>query len=89
MGSLSDGSCFDNSRDRGRPFEFKLGAGQVIKGLDMLLPRMSVNEVVEVKVPPSFAYGDHGFPPIIPARATLSYNVELMAFYRQQQPARS
>ncbi len=82
VGTLSDGSCFDSSRDRGQPFEFKVGAAQVISGLDLLLPLMSINEVVEAKVPASFAYGEHGFPPIIPAKADLCYNVELISFHR-------
>ncbi|EIE19661.1 hypothetical protein COCSUDRAFT_25703 [Coccomyxa subellipsoidea C-169] len=77
-GSLTDGSVFDSSVDRGTPFEFKLGAGQVIKGWDQGIAGMCIGEKRRLKIPASLGYGEHGSPPKIPGGATLIFETELM-----------
>jgi len=76
---LSDGSQFDSSRDRGTPFSFKLGAGQVIKGWDQGLRGMCVGEKRKLTIPASLGYGDRGAGEKIPAGATLLFDTELIA----------
>ncbi len=78
-GYLSDGTKFDSSLDRGTPFEFTLGSGMVIKGWDIGLVGMKVGEVRKLVIPAQFAYGEQGFPGVIPPNATLTFDVELMA----------
>lgn len=53
---------FDSSRDRGKPFKFKLGGSQVIEGLDDGVSQLSVGEHATLRIPASLAYGKHGFP---------------------------
>jgi FKBP-type peptidyl-prolyl cis-trans isomerase len=77
-GTLLDGSKFDSSLDRGRPFSFPLGAGMVIKGWDMGVVGMKVGEKVRLTIPASMGYGERGYPPVIPANATLIFEVELL-----------
>jgi len=78
VGTLTDGSKFDSSRDRGKPFTFKLGAGQVIKGWDQGVAGMKVGGLRKLTVPSDLGYGARGFPPVIPANATLVFEVELL-----------
>jgi FKBP-type peptidyl-prolyl cis-trans isomerase len=78
-GTLESGSKFDSSRDRGKPFEFVLGAGSVIQGWDEGLVGMKVGGRRTLVIPAALGYGARGFPPVIPANATLVFDVELMA----------
>jgi FKBP-type peptidyl-prolyl cis-trans isomerase FkpA len=73
-GTLTNGSKFDSSLDRGRPFEFVLGAGRVIKGV----AGMKVGGKRRLTIPSDLAYGARGFPPVIPADATLIFEIELL-----------
>eukprot|EP01031_Cornospumella_fuschlensis_P028281 gene28281-34149_t len=77
---LEDGTCFDSSRGRGQPLNFVLGAGQIIPGIEMVLPLMSRGTGVRIVVPPEYGYGEKGYPPIIPPKATLLFEVELLSF---------
>ncbi|KAG8900264.1 Peptidyl-prolyl cis-trans isomerase fpr2 [Tulasnella sp. 403] len=77
-GTLVDGSKFDSSLDRNQPFEFTLGVGQVIKGWDQGLVGMCVGEKRRLSIPYDMAYGDRGFPPVIPPKASLFFDVELL-----------
>jgi peptidylprolyl isomerase len=77
-GWLSDGKKFDSSKDRNQPFQFPLGAGQVIKGWDEGVASMKVGGKRILIVPPALAYGPGGRPPVIPPNATLKFEVELL-----------
>jgi peptidylprolyl isomerase len=70
---------FDSSRDRGRPFTFKVGAGQVIRGWDEAFSTMKVGERRNIVLPARLAYGDRGGGGIIPGGATLYFDVELLS----------
>ncbi|KAH7096409.1 hypothetical protein BKA62DRAFT_745085 [Auriculariales sp. MPI-PUGE-AT-0066] len=78
VGTLLDGTKFDSSRDRNKPFETKIGVGQVIKGWDEGVPQLSVGEKAILTCTPDYAYGATGYPPVIPANATLKFEVELL-----------
>ena len=77
-GWLIDGKKFDSSRDRGRPFEFDLGRGQVIKGWDEGVAGMRVGGVRKLVIPPPLGYGATPRGEGIPANATLIFEVELL-----------
>ena len=77
-GWLTDGSKFDSSVDRGRPFGFTLGAGMVIRGWDEGVAGMKVGEKRKLTIPPELGYGAKGFPGAIPPSATLVFEVELL-----------
>jgi FKBP-type peptidyl-prolyl cis-trans isomerase FkpA len=78
VGTLTNGSKFDASRDHGEPFSFRLGAGQVIKGWDEGVQGMKIGGKRKLVVPPEMGYGARGYPPVIPANATLVFEVELL-----------
>ena len=78
-GWLMDGTKFDSSLDRGEPFEFQIGAGQVIRGWDMGVDGMRVGGKRELVIPPELGYGARGAGGVIPANATLRFEIELLA----------
>lgn len=78
-GSLTDGTVFDSSFERGDPIEFELGSGQVIKGWDQGLLGMCVGEKRKLRIPSKLGYGAQGSPPKIPGGATLIFDTELVA----------
>ena len=78
VGKLTDGTEFDNSYNRGEPIEFILGSGQVIQGWDQGIEGMKVGEKATLTIPSNLGYGATGSPPLIPANATLIFDVELV-----------
>jgi FKBP-type peptidyl-prolyl cis-trans isomerase FkpA len=79
VGTLTDGSKFDSSRDRGEGFRFTLGKGEVIQGWDKGVAGMRVGELRKLTIPSTLGYGARGFPPVIPPNATLVFEVELLS----------
>ncbi|CAN1302158.1 Peptidyl-prolyl cis-trans isomerase FKBP62 [Linum perenne] len=79
-GTLLDGTKFDSSRDKGTPFKFALGQGQVIKGWDLGIKTMKKGENAIFTIPAELAYGASGSPPTIPPNATLQFDVELLSW---------
>jgi FKBP-type peptidyl-prolyl cis-trans isomerase len=79
VGKLDDGSTFDSSFSRNKPFDFVLGAGRVIKGWDLGVLGMKVGGTRELTIPSDLGYGANGYPPVIPGNATLHFTVTLLA----------
>ena len=77
-GWLTDGKKFDSSHDRKKPFSFKLGAGQVIKGWDQGVAGMKVGGKRKLTIPADLGYGTRGAGGAIPPNATLVFEVELL-----------
>ena len=85
-GTLPDGTEFDSSRKHGRPFDFQLGKGEVIKGWDQGVAGMKVGGKRKLTVPPNLGYGLRGSPPVIPPNATLLFEVELLEVSKGGRP---
>lgn len=79
VGTLTNGSKFDSSRDRDEPFDFVLGRGQVIKGWDEGVLGMREGGKRKLVIPSEMGYGKRGFPPVIPPDSTLVFEVELLS----------
>lgn len=77
-GWLTNGTKFDSSKDRGDPFTFTLGAGQVIQGWDKGVAGMKVGGERKLTIPPELGYGARGAGGVIPPNATLVFEVELL-----------
>lgn len=82
-GKLQDGTIFDSSHNRNKPFEFLLGAGMVIQGWEKGVLGMKIGETRELTIASDLAYGDRGVSapdgtPVIPGGATLIFEVELL-----------
>lgn len=81
VGQFLSGKTFESSRVRGRPFQFKLGVGQVIEGWDIALLKMTRGQRARFVVPPELAYGVEGRPPVIPPNCPLQFEVEMIDFF--------
>jgi len=79
-GYLTSGVKFDSSRDRGQPFTFKLGSGQVIQAWDVSVACMRPSEFAEITCRSDYGYGWEGSPPKIPSDATLRFEIELLSW---------
>lgn len=77
-GTLTDGTKFDNSYDRGEPFSFTLGAGEVIQGWDQGFKGMKIGGKRKLTIPSELGYGAQGAGGVIPPNATLIFEVELL-----------
>lgn len=78
IGRFTDGRVFDSSKQRGKPFSFVLGAGQVISGWDLGVQSMKKGEKCILECPYDYAYGEQGFAGVIPPRATLLFEIKLI-----------
>lgn len=78
VGTLDNGTVFDSSRKRNAPFQATIGVGQLIRGWDEAIPKLSVGEKAVLKITPDYGYGERGFPPVIPQSANLTFEVELL-----------
>ncbi|EJC99042.1 peptidyl-prolyl cis-trans isomerase [Fomitiporia mediterranea MF3/22] len=79
IGTLEDGTKFDSSVDRQKPFQTEIGIGKVIKGWDEGVPQLSLQQKAILTCTPDYAYGSRGFPPIIPPNSTLKFEVQLLS----------
>jgi FK506-binding protein 1 len=86
-GTLTDGGKqFDSSVSRGKPFQFVIGIGQVIKGWDEGVMKMSLGEKAILKISSDYGYGVRGAPGAIPPSANLTFSVELLAIGTNKAP---
>lgn len=78
-GWLTSGKKFDSSVDANQPFDFTIGKAEVIKGWEEGVSGMKVGGKRQLRIPPELAYGERGYPGVIPASATLIFDVQLLA----------
>mmetsp|Transcript_15735 Transcript_15735/g.18116 ORF Transcript_15735/g.18116 Transcript_15735/m.18116 type:complete len:112 (-) Transcript_15735:207-542(-) len=78
IGTLADGTKFDSTLDRKKPFKFRVESGEVIKGWDQGIVQMSKGERSRMTIPPSLAYGTKGFPGLIPPNTPIVFEVSLL-----------
>jgi FKBP-type peptidyl-prolyl cis-trans isomerase len=78
VGTLTNGTKFDSSRDSGKPFTFTIGSGQVIQGWEQGIPGMKVGGIRKLTIPPQLGYGENA-QGSIPASSTLIFEVELLS----------
>ncbi|KAI6210827.1 Peptidylprolyl isomerase [Aphelenchoides besseyi] len=76
--TLQDGKKIDSSRDRGKPLDFKLGAGEVISGWDQGVAKLSLGERAKLTISPDLGYGPRGVPGTIPGNSVLIFDVQLV-----------
>ena len=75
---LPNGAQWDSSRKRGRPLRFRVGVGQVVAGLELGVREMSIGEHVRLRVPHELAYGERGFPGLVPPCTDIEFDIELI-----------
>lgn len=75
VGTLESGKKFDSSRDRGSPFQTPIGVGRVIRGWDEGVPKLSIGEKARLTITGDYAYGERGYPGLIPPNATLIVSI--------------
>jgi FKBP-type peptidyl-prolyl cis-trans isomerase len=80
VGTLLNGTKFDSSRDRGKPFSFTIGQG-VITGWSLGVATMQIGEIAKFTIGPDYAYGAKGAAGVIPPNATLNFEIELLKIY--------
>lgn len=85
----SDGTKFDSSRDKGRPFQFVIGIGQVIQGWDEGVMQMSLGERATLSISSDYGYGARGAGNVIPPNADLNFDVELLKIQGKDQKQKS
>jgi FKBP-type peptidyl-prolyl cis-trans isomerase len=78
IGTLADGTKFDSTLDRKKPFKFRVECGEVIKGWDQGIVQMSKGERSKMTIPPALAYGTKGFPGLIPPNTPIVFEVSLL-----------
>ncbi len=77
-GWLTNGKKFDSSVDAGKPFDVRIGNGDVIKGWEEGVSGMKVGGKRQLRIPPDLAYGKEGYPGVIPPNATLIFDIQLL-----------
>ena len=82
-GMLDDGSVFDSSVKRNEPFDLELGTGMVIPGWEIGIKGMKAGEKARLIIPYYLAYGERGYPPVIPPKSTLEFDVELISIKKK------
>ena len=75
---LPGGKMWDSTKDRKRPLRFRIGAGQVIKGLDLAVSQLSIGARAKVLIPADIAYGARGFPGLVPPNTPIEFDIEVL-----------